>query len=267
MFELVVSLLFLALSIAVAVMAKLLPVGLAPTFWVGAGAFPFILSVLLAIVSVWWSLDTIARIREEKKLQLAKKPWLDELLGNRTQKIHFVVICVAILIYVFALIPLCGGLTKEYGLRKKCVPVGMSCGGMFAVKFAAKYPEYISALYIDAPVLNLLSCPSALGISRANMWDEFHEATGISMSELICSREHPMDKLPILIQNDIPVVMVYGKDDTVVPYCENGAILEKYYNEYGGKLLAIGKDGCNHHPHGLENPQPIVDFIIHTVNG
>ena len=158
-------------------------------------------------------------------------------------------------------------LTKEYGLRKKCVPVGMSCGGMFAVKFAAKYPEYISALYIDAPVLNLLSCPSALGISRANMWDEFHEATGISMSELICSREHPMDKLPILIQNDIPVVMVYGKDDTVVPYCENGAILEKYYNEYGGKLLAIGKDGCNHHPHGLENPQPIVDFIIHTVNG
>ena len=115
MFELVVSLLFLALSIAVAVMAKLLPVGLAPTFWVGAGAFPFILSVLLAIVSVWWSLDTIARIREEKKLQLAKKPWLDELLGNRTQKIHFVVICVAILIYVFALIPLCGGLTKEYG--------------------------------------------------------------------------------------------------------------------------------------------------------
>ncbi|MBO5069859.1 MAG: hypothetical protein J6C37_05805 [Roseburia sp.] len=153
-------------------------------------------------------------------------------------------------------------LAKEYGLCKKCVPVGMSCGGMFAVKFAARHPEYISALYIDAPVLNLLSCPADLGVAKGGMWEEFVNATGMSLSELICCREHPIDKLPILIQNDIPVVMVYGKADTVVPYCENGAILEKYYKEHGGKLLAIGKDGCEHHPHGLENPQPIVDFIM-----
>lgn len=152
-------------------------------------------------------------------------------------------------------------LAKEYGLNKKCVPVGMSCGGMFAVKFAARHPKYISALYIDAPVLNLLSCPGDIGVAKGGMWEEFVRDTGMSMSELICYREHPIDKLPVLIQNNIPVVMVYGKADTVVPYCENGAILEKYYNEHGGRLLAIGKDGCEHHPHGLENPQPIVDFI------
>lgn len=153
-------------------------------------------------------------------------------------------------------------LTKEYGLSGKCVPVGMSCGGMFAVKFAAKYPECIAALYIDAPVLNLLSCPADLGVAKGGMWEEFVNATGVSLSELICYREHPIDKLPILLQNDIPVVMVYGKADTIVPYCENGAILEKYYNEHGGKLLAIGKDGCEHHPHGLEDPQLIIDFIL-----
>ena len=50
-------------------------------------------------------------------------------------------------------------LSSEYGLAKKCTPVGMSCGGMIACKLAAKYPEIISALYIDAPVMNLLSCP------------------------------------------------------------------------------------------------------------
>ena len=49
-FELVVSLIFFALSIAVAVMSKLLPTGLAPVFWVSAGAFPFILSIILALV-------------------------------------------------------------------------------------------------------------------------------------------------------------------------------------------------------------------------
>lgn len=156
-------------------------------------------------------------------------------------------------------------LVKEYGLCKKCVPVGMSCGGMFAVKFAARHPEYVSVLYIDAPVLNLLSCPGDLGVAKGGMWEEFVGATGMSMSELICYREHPIDKLPILIENNIPVVMVYGKADTVVPYCENGAILEKYYNEKNGTLLAIGKDGCEHHPHGLENPQPIIDFILKYV--
>ena len=114
-FELAISLIFFVLSIAVAVMAKLLPVGLAPVFWVSAGAFPFILSVILALLSIWWAIDTLARIRQEKKLNPERKPWLDELLGDKTQKIHFVVICAAGLIYVFALIPLCGGLTREYG--------------------------------------------------------------------------------------------------------------------------------------------------------
>lgn len=157
-------------------------------------------------------------------------------------------------------------LAKEHGLCRKCVPVGMSCGGLFAIKFAAKYPEYISALYIDAPLLNLLSYPACLGIAKGDAWEEFVNAVGVSMSELICYREHPIDKLPILIQNDIPIVMVYGKADTRVPYCENGALLEKYYNYYGGKLLTIGKEGCEHHPHGLENPQPIIDFIMKYSN-
>ena len=96
-------------------MSKLLPTGLAPVFWVSAGAFPFILSAILALLSVWWAIDTVVRIKEEKKIGHERKPWLDELIGDKTQKLHLVVICVAVLIYVFALIPLCGGLTREYG--------------------------------------------------------------------------------------------------------------------------------------------------------
>ena len=54
-------------------------------------------------------------------------------------------------------------LTAEFGLSEKCVPVGMSCGGLHAVKLAAAHPEMVSALYLDAPVINLLSCPFGLG--------------------------------------------------------------------------------------------------------
>lgn len=151
---------------------------------------------------------------------------------------------------------------KEYNLCEKCIPVGMSCGGMFAVKFAAKYPQYVSALYLDAPVINLLSCPADIGISQSGMFDEFTNATRVSLSQLICYREHPLDKLDILIENKIPTILVYGKEDEIVPYCENGIFVEQKYIGSGVDFTAIGKDNCGHHPHGLVDPSPIVKFLL-----
>ena len=156
-------------------------------------------------------------------------------------------------------------LTTEYGLNKKCVPVGMSCGGMIAVKFAAKYPQYVSCLYLDAPVMNLLSCPCGIGDGTISMYEEFVNATGKTRSDLINYREHPVDKVPTLLEHLIPVALVYGDSDEIVPYHENGIVLEQYYKEKGGSLLAIGKEGCGHHPHGLEDPTPIIEFILQNV--
>lgn len=152
-------------------------------------------------------------------------------------------------------------LSKEYGLYKKCVPVGMSCGGLIGSKFAARYPEYVSALYLDAPVMNLLSCPASFGMANGGMLQEFIDATKMTVSELICYREHPIDKMHILLENNIPVIIVYGDSDDIVPYCENGAILEKYYRENGGVIKTIGKEGCGHHPHGLTDNTPIIEFV------
>lgn len=152
-------------------------------------------------------------------------------------------------------------LHTEYGLYEKCVPVGMSCGGLIGSKFAAKYPECVSCLYLDAPVLNLLSCPAGLGIAENALYEEFKQATGMTMSELICYREHPIDKMHLLLNNKIPVVLVYGDSDTVVPYVENGALLEKYYRANSGVIEVYGKEGCGHHPHGLPDNTPIVDFV------
>ena len=39
--------------------------------------------------------------------------------------------------------------------------------------------------------------------------------------------------------------------------------LEKYYLANGGPLLTIGKKDCGHHPHGLDDPTPIIQFILH----
>lgn len=156
----------------------------------------------------------------------------------------------------------CDYISKEFGLYEKCVPVGMSCGGMIATKFAAKYPMAVSALYLDAPVMNLLSCPAGIGEKANNdMFGEFVNATGMTLSKLISYREHPIDKMHLLLENNIPIFIVYGDSDTVVPYCENGAILESFYRENGGTIIAIGKEGCGHHPHGLKDNTPIIEFV------
>jgi pimeloyl-ACP methyl ester carboxylesterase len=152
-------------------------------------------------------------------------------------------------------------LSAEYGLCQKCVPVGMSCGGLIATKFAARHPEYVDVLYLDAPVMNFLSCPAGVGKAENTLMEEFIRDMGMGVSELINYRENAIDKKHILLENNIPIVMVYGDSDTIVPYEENGAILEKYYRENGGIISTIGKKDCGHHPHGLTDSTPIIEFI------
>ena len=153
-------------------------------------------------------------------------------------------------------------LNKEFGLNKKCVPVGMSCGGLHAVYFAAKYPEYISSLYLDAPVMNLLSCPYAVGRNKATGFnEEFENATGMTLSMLLNYRNHPIDNAPKLLEKGLPIILVAGDSDSVVPYDENGKALYELYKNSGGEIELYLKENCDHHPHGLEDQTPIIDFV------
>lgn len=152
-------------------------------------------------------------------------------------------------------------ISKTYNLFEKCAVVGLSCGGLYGVKLAAWCPELISVLYLDAPVMNLLSFPAAFGVAKKSYYDEYQRFTGRTISELLSYREHPIDKMDILLKNNIPVILVAGDSDESVPYCENGALLENYYKENGGTIEVYIKSGCGHHPHGLENPGIIADFM------
>ena len=158
-----------------------------------------------------------------------------------------------------------GFVANKLGTQAKCVPVGMSCGGLIAVRFAAKYPHLVSCLYLDAPVMNYMSYPCGFGISKRcdDDFPEIFEVLGLSgMSELISYRKMPADMIPVLAENKIPVILVSGDSDTIVPYCENGILLEKYYSERSLPVEVHIKKGGDHHPHCLDDPKPIVDFIL-----
>lgn len=152
-------------------------------------------------------------------------------------------------------------MAENYGTQKKAALVGMSCGGLQAIYFASKYPEYIAAIHMDAPVVNFLSCPAGIGKATTEMMEEFTEFTGMTLNDLTVYRNHPLDNIPKLVENKIPVILVAGDSDSVVPYDENGILVKEAYEKTDIPFKVIVKPGCDHHPHGLEDPKEIVEFI------
>ena len=46
---------------------------------------------------------------------------------------------------------------------------------------------------------------------------------------------------------------------------ENTTVLESRYKRHGGPIHVIHKPGVGHHPHCLEDPKPIVEFILKNI--
>ncbi len=153
------------------------------------------------------------------------------------------------------------------GLSKKCVIVGMSCGGMQGIYMGAKNPELVSCMYLDAPVVNLLSVVFGLGRTSTckdleGFQKQFIEDKNMTLADAISYREHPLDYIPKLVENKIPLILVSGDSDTVVNFEENGLFLQKAYEKEGIPLEVYIKEGGDHHPHGLLDNTPIVEFIL-----
>ena len=54
----------------------------------------------------------------------------------------------------------------------------------------------------------------------------------------------------------------------VVPtvfFVQDGARLKQRYEALGGKMVLIVKKGFKHHPHGLDDPTPVVEFVLKAV--
>ena len=63
-----------------------------------------------------------------------------------------------------------------------------------------------------------------------------------------------------MIASEIPAILVCGDSDRVVPYVENGALLAEKYQKSNVPFVSICKEGCDHHPHGLTDMEPLLAF-------
>ncbi len=152
-------------------------------------------------------------------------------------------------------------LSSEFGLRRKCVCIGMSCGGFHAVCFASRYPSYVSLLYLDAPLLSF--CGWSPECDHKDVWNrEQMKAYGFrSRAEIRVYNDQPIHRLKTLTDNKIPVALVYGDADTVVSPTENAAVVFDFYNLHGAPIGVWCKNGCDHHPHGPVDNAEVIEFI------
>ena len=148
-------------------------------------------------------------------------------------------------------------LREKYGFKTKPYLFGFSRGGLYAYNYALYYHEYVEKLYLDAPVLNLKSWPPRGSKEHAELLKEY------LLSEETFEKYafSPIDRLEEFAKKRLPVLIVAGDADGVVPHSENCEIMVNYYRAHGLDIGYILKPGCGHHPHSLEDVTPIIKFI------
>ncbi len=160
-------------------------------------------------------------------------------------------------------------LTQEKKLNSKVVLEGFSRGGLFAFNWAARHPDKVSCIYVDAPVCDFKSWPGGKGkgVGSPADWEKLKTAyVFASDKEALEYKFNPVDNLEPLAKANIPILCVCGQTDDVVPMTENINIVEERFKKMGGKIKVMAKPNNGHHPHSLKDPTPIVEFILESGN-
>ena len=85
---------------------------------------------------------------------------------------------------------------------------------------------------------------------------------GLTKETVMDFKGSPIDKIEQVAKANIPIIIIQGESDTAAVYSKHGEILYKRYTELGAEIKLIIKPGAGHHPHSLENPLPIVEYLI-----
>ena len=157
----------------------------------------------------------------------------------------------------------------DLGFYPKGVLTGMSYGGLFAFRWAAEHPETVAAIYADAPACDLgFSLPG--GRLMSDMLKEHFTteaakraaAYGVKEEELSSHPLSPLHNVKPIAEAKIPIFCIRsGQDQSVIPE-ENIDVFAKRLKEAGGCIEILDRPLYGHHPHGLDDPQPLVDFIL-----
>ncbi len=144
------------------------------------------------------------------------------------------------------------------GYSQRPALLGRSRGGLWVSSWALEHPDRVSGIGGIYPVYDFTTYP---GVDRAAT------AYDISPADLAAKQNelNPIKRAGELAKAKIPVLIIHGTDDKVVPIAENSAALEEAYKSQGAADLVtlIRAEGQGHSfwP-GFFHCQELVDFLI-----
>ncbi len=153
------------------------------------------------------------------------------------------------------------------GYSSRCVAVGYSRGGLIACNWGRRNPDKVACIYLDNPVCDFKSWPGGKGTGpgATEDWRKCLAAYGLTEAEAMTWPGNPVDNVAELAAAHTPVLIVCGDSDKTVPPAENTIPFAERLRAAGGEVTVIWKPGAEHHPHSLENPAPIVDFVERSI--
>lgn len=149
-------------------------------------------------------------------------------------------------------------LTEKRGYAEKPVLLGRSRGGLWVSSWAIANPDKVAGIAGIYPVFDLRTYP---GLQRAAPPFEMKaEELEAKLDEL-----NPIARVEELAKSKIPVCIIHGDDDKVVPLIENSATLNAIYESarQGNLVTLIVAEGQGHNFwEGFFRCQRLVDFAI-----
>ena len=155
-------------------------------------------------------------------------------------------------------------LVEELGYAPKCGLIGMSWGGYYSVRYASIHPECVCAAYLDAPLLDFSTLK---GFEGNGKWGR----KGLSkyypfITDTYVGADDPyqsVNRAGPLAKAGIPLLILYGGMDDVVPPESNCLKFAVAFEKAGGDLMIERRGRYGHHPHGVEpnEVQRLVNFF------
>ena len=145
------------------------------------------------------------------------------------------------------------------GYSTKPVLLGQSRGGLMMLSWAVRNPNKLAAYAGIYPVQNLRSWPikSSLGATLRDF--------GMDKKTFIeeIDAHNPINYLPGMAKAQVPIFLVHGDSDKVVPIDENSGLVEKRYQELGGKVDVEVVPGAGHQViDAFFKSKNLIEFLI-----
>jgi pimeloyl-ACP methyl ester carboxylesterase len=145
------------------------------------------------------------------------------------------------------------------GWSTKPILLGQSRGGLMMLAWAVRNPGKVRAFVGIYPVFNLGSWP--LKNSQAATLADY----AMSEDELLARLQelNPVDHLDGLLASKVPIFVVHGDSDVVVPYDDNTRVVKERYEAGGGSITVkiIPGEGHKVSPSFFEC-QELVEFVL-----